>query len=62
MLINVDRLPGIADPFVAHCPRSQVPAVDDILGQIALLRLVLILYSTVSEPIKKGGGEEEERA
>lgn len=43
VLINVDRLPRIADPLVAHRPGSKVAAVDDVVGQGALLLLVLVL-------------------
>lgn len=43
MLINVDGLPGIVDPLVAASDGSQVSVVDHVLGQLALLVLVLVL-------------------
>lgn len=45
MLIDVDRLPGVADPDVADGAGSVVPATFlDIGGEDALLLLVLVLW------------------
>lgn len=48
MLIDVDRLPGVADPLVADGTGGQVAAlVDQFFGKGALLLLVLVLFSIV---------------
>ncbi len=44
VLVNVDGLPRIADPLVADGAGRQVPAVGDIVGECALLGLVLVLH------------------
>lgn len=46
VLIDVDGLPGIVDPLVAASDGSQVSVVDHVLGQLALLVLVLVLESS----------------
>lgn len=44
VLVNVNGLPGVADPLVADRPRGPVAAVGDILGEGAALLLVLVLF------------------
>lgn len=49
MLLDVNRLPRIADPLIAHGARSQVPSVvEHVMGKGPLLRLVLVLSPTSS--------------
>lgn len=49
MLVNVDGLPGIVDPGVAASDGGDVAAVDHLVGQLALLGLVLVLYPTLAK-------------
>jgi len=45
VLVNIDGLPGIADPDVGDRPRREVPTVvEHFGGQRALLCLVLVLF------------------
>ena len=44
MLLDVDRLPRVADPLVADGAGREVAAVDDVVGEDALLGLVLVLF------------------
>lgn len=44
VLVDVDGLPRVADPLVADGPGGQIPAVGDVIGKSALLRLVLVLF------------------
>ena len=48
VLVDVNRLPGVADPLVADGPGRVVVVVDDVLGQEALLLLVLVLHAEAS--------------
>lgn len=43
MLFNVDGLPGVADPNVLHSLSSLVAVGQHVVGERALLRLVLVL-------------------
>lgn len=43
MLVNVDGLPGIVDPGIAASDSGDVAAVDHLVRQLTLLRLVLVL-------------------
>lgn len=48
MLVDIYRLPGIADPNIPRSPRSQVSIlVQHILWQLAFLLLVLVLFKPV---------------
>lgn len=48
VLVDVHRLPRVADPLVADGPRGQVPAVGDVVGEGALLGLVLVLCASAT--------------
>ena len=55
MLINVPRLPGVANPDVANSSRSNVSlVVGDGSGQSALLLLVLVLRFPTSASERRG--------
>jgi hypothetical protein len=50
VLVNVNGLPGVVDPFVAAGDGSQVAVLDHVLGQLALLGLVLVLDTESAKP------------
>jgi hypothetical protein len=39
----VRSLPGVVDPNIAHRPRRTIPAHENLLGQVSLLRLILVV-------------------
>jgi hypothetical protein len=43
VLVDIHGLPWVADPLVANCPGSKIPAVDDVVRQDTFLLLVLVL-------------------
>lgn len=61
MLLDINRLPRVADPLIAHGARSQVPSVvEHVMGKRPLLRLVLVLFSyPVSKPSQQRGERKE---
>jgi hypothetical protein len=46
---NVHGLPGVVDPDIANGLRSQIPAVEGLLGKCALLRLILVVKNEDAE-------------
>ena len=45
VLVNVDGLPGVADPDVLDGGGGDVAAGDHVVGKLSLLGLVLVLRS-----------------
>ena len=43
MLVNVDGLPRVTDPLVADGAGGVVVVLEDVLGEGALLLLILVL-------------------
>jgi hypothetical protein len=51
MLVDIYRLPGIADPDIPRSPRSQVSILGQhILRQLSFLLFVLILFRVSGTP------------
>lgn len=49
VLVNVDGLPGVVNPGITAGDGSGVAALDHLLGQLALLGLVLVLYQLLAK-------------
>lgn len=43
MLIDIRRLPRVADPLIAACLRSKIPPLHNILRENTLLGLILVM-------------------
>ena len=49
MLIDIHRLPRVADPLVADRLSSEIPTLDDIFRELTLLGLVLVVQHEDAE-------------
>jgi hypothetical protein len=40
---NIRSLPRVVDPNISNCPSSTIPALENLLRQLTLLRLILVV-------------------